>query len=499
MNRMAFSYEPEVPFYRGTTLSLRVASPGKDGRLLFAQRTGKGLPYLISSPTGSEGSYSIPIPSSDLADGYSEFYLEYSETDPDLGTIKAAPFRGRDESNPFRIRVLGRSELEGILADELRAGFSFKPDGQASVYYDQALEGRFNPASGKFLKEIIQGEPELSLSYGSARGASAESPIPLRGGAFSARIPADALAGSADRYYFSLIARTSVMGEVEASFPPEGAKKPFILDVLGPGETEREIAAEILATLNQKAPTTVKETEDFAVEASFAREPSGLFSRNSSSDDVSLELVSSSSNRKGVREARREMKRWGSVFRATIPSAELRSGTDRFRIDVSARTNTALGVVGFSYPESAASPWTVFSVITIEDMRASQRSALAAMIASATAVKSDAAGSLGLALNLSGAASGVRAFVFVRKPGDTRYLMKEMSQAGSSLTAELSAQELSAGYRLYYFVVSRTDPELGVIEATWPREGPNAPFEYLEPKAQAKDSGVIGTGGEPKK
>lgn len=179
------------------------------------------------------------------------------------------------------------------------------------------------------------------------------------------------------------------------------------------------------------------------------------------------------------------MARSGATFRSSIPAAELSAGIDRYAIVVRADTNTAMGRVEFSYP-SSGSGWESFDVVTLEEMRAAMAKEILSRAKADIQLTMKETGKSEYLFTLHGLPSGGRAYLYLKRPGEKSFTIREMARDGDICLYRMGEKESQAGYRYYYFVLSVQDKELGLVEAVYPQEGQRAPFDLTTPSGGMK-------------
>ncbi len=489
LSRIDFSYESEVPFYRDSQFALNVRIPKADGRLVLFYRRPGDKTFITDMPSGEKGRYQIVFSKERLDQGYTEFYLSYTERDPDLDNISVYISPDNDDLRPYSLRVLSQSEVLAVIEAEMMKSLSHSKSPVSSILYDQDISASFKPEGTRFLSELLKTEAGLKLFCGDAKGQWNEYPLLSRGSSHEGQLSTADLIQGKDRYYFELSADLDIFGQLSLLLPKGGRQAPNILRVLDESGTRQRLISELKEALDLEIPGKIKETEAFLAQASIKPQAGGLYFRKAAYEDIQLKLRIQGPGYLPSRAM--VMKRSGANYSFSLGPGQLRPGEQRYAIEVSAASNTSLGTIEFSLPGSNPASWPLVRVLSIEELREEAKLALLGRMSHPSPKTADGQSPLELKLSLRSADIATTCTLFYRRPGERIYQSRPMDKWLDDFSASISPAEQTRGYSRYYFVVSERDSELGLIEQSYPRDGELNPLEYRIKLPASKGDAVM--------
>jgi len=395
--------------------------------------------------------FTYTIPGEEVVAGVLRYHISYTYKDKGK-SINASP-----------VTILTFEQARQKYTQELRSRISFAPPAQVPINRDTRLT---------VMVKSPKPSTRVSFYYKNKEQASfRETELKNANGNFTAVIGEDELKAGYNTYYFRVMEEHADVGELEVFVNDRSSTNPFQFDILSLTELKEVIMGELYASISHKVPRNVYITRDLELLLSVSY-TSGTFIQEFSRDSLSAEIFyrsPTSDFKKGIMPGSRNQ------FRYIVPSMELEAGYNSYYFRVTDDIED-IGPVTVEYPASGS--LFVYNILTVEEIRNIKTNALYQRVSHKPILEADGISDLYLDLDVESAGVYTTAVLYFKKPTASEYRGVNMTREGNTFRGAISIDDQQNGYTQYYFVVTETDEDVGVVSAAFPDNGRNSPIQY---------------------
>jgi hypothetical protein len=395
--------------------------------------------------------FTYTIPGEEVVQGVLRYSVSYSYK----GKLKT-----QDSGS---ITILSFKEAKEKYTKELRSRVSFSPPAQVPAIRDRALT-------------VTVGSPKPSTSvtfYYKIHGQATYREIELTNsnGTFTALVGRSELQAGYDTYYFKVTEDNADVGKLEIFVGDRDAANPFRYHILSLAELKEIIFGELHKSVSHTVPQNVYVTRDLTIVLSVAY-GQGTFIREFTKNTVSVEFFYKSPTsgfKRGL------MSRAGNQFTYTIPSVDLKSGYDAYYFKITDNIED-IGAIAAKYPTSGE--LFVFNILAVEEIRIIKTKSLQQRISHTPVKEADGVSDLSLKLKVENSGPATTATLYVKKPTVSKYKGVSMTSDRNVFEGVVTPDDQQNGYTQYYFVVTETDEDVGMVSTQVPENGQKSPIQY---------------------
>jgi hypothetical protein len=396
-------------------------------------------------------SFTYTIPEEEVVPGILRYTVSYSYKDKGKST------------GAVSVKILTHAEARRKYIQELSARISFSPPARVPINRDARLLVQIkSPKTGT----------KVTFYYKTPEHATfQETELVNKNGDFVAVISRSELQAGHNTYYFRVTEDNADVGELEAFVGGRDDANPFQFTILSLAELKEAILEELHQSVSHEIPQNVYETRDVDITLSIDYRTSS-FIREFSKGPVCVEIFYKSPTagfKKGT------MSGLKNQFTYRISAMDLKSGYDSYYFKITDNIED-IGAVTIEYPESGR--LFSFHILTVEEIRRLKMTSLFQRISHEPVKTADGISDLNLALKVGDAGAHTTAVLFFKKPAGEQYKSVHMTKDGSLFEGVLSVNDQQEGYTQYYFMVTETDKDVGMISVEYPTNGSRIPFQY---------------------
>ncbi len=473
--RVSLNAPSFASYFNEFNIGIKVAGATEGTKVTLYYKYNGDSEYRELSLERSQTSFSTTIiPSGNDEKDDFKYYIEVSEPYEDFGPISVQlPFGASNSFNT--IHILDRNEILAQIKSELARSIRIDTLENGSALYDfpVSVKLRINPSS--LLFELMESSPDLYFRYSSDnnQGEFRELLMTKNSDFYSVEIPSSGLTGS--RLFYRIKARISldVIGDVYVELPV--GDSPYMVRIMDARETRDLIVHEIREAAFHEAPDSVREIDEVEIDLSLNFKSGAWFTRNLDMERVSVYLVCS---RRGSYQSEVAIKSTyeNNTFSAVVPPGLLGSGINSYFFVAQISTGTVLGDIEVRIPDTHLIP---LNILTLEELRESAVKNLTERISIQPVPRISGLEDVELKADVRDISSIKSAYIFLKRPGDTDWIIRPMIREDNSFFTIITAEEINFGYIQYYFSFSEEDADLGLIEVNMPENGKLAPNQFI--------------------
>jgi len=408
-------------------------------------------------------SFTYTIPEGEVVPGMLRYNVSYSYKDKDKST------------GPVSVKILTRAEARRKFIQELSARISFSPPARVPINRDARLLVQIKSPKQSTKVTFYYKTPEHTTFH--------ETELVNKNGDFIAVISRTELHAGHNTYYFRVTEDNADIGELEAFVGGRDGANPFQFTILSLAQLKEVIIEELYESISHEIPQNVYATRDLEITLSIDYSTSS-FIREFSKGSVSVEIFYKSPTadfKKGAMSGLRNQ------FTYRISAMDLKSGYDSYYFKITENIED-IGAVTVEYPESGR--LFFYKILTVEEIRQIKTTSLFQRVSHEPVKEADGVSDLNLRIKVDNTGIHTTAVLFFKKPAGDQYKSVNMTKDGSFFEGALSIDDQQNGYTQYYFVVTETDDDVGMISVEYPNNGPRSPFQYTVLDKNAVKTGL---------